>query len=71
MALSDRAIVGISRAISDDAIQFINADERYADFMMDMLTEFVSEKLKTKDNDLICEIATCTMDNIFFTKCRQ
>jgi hypothetical protein len=70
MALSDKAIIGISRAISDDAIKFIHEDPRYVDFMIEMLTEFVSEKLKTQDNDLICEIATCTMDNIFFTKCK-
>jgi hypothetical protein len=68
MALSDKAIIGISRAISDDAIKFIHEDERYADFMIEMLTEFVADKLKTQDNELICELACCVMDNIFFTK---
>jgi hypothetical protein len=68
MALSSKTINNIASAMTEDAIKFLHEDERYAEFMIEMLTEFVSVQLGTKDNELICELACCLMDRIYFTK---
>lgn len=68
MSLSSKTINSIASAMAEDAIDYIQKDERYADFMIDMLTEFVGEKLGTQDNDLICELGCCLMDRIYFKK---
>jgi hypothetical protein len=62
---SNQTIYNIASAMTDDAIEFIEKDERYADFMIEMLTEYVSENLKTKDNELICELGCALMDRIY------
>ena len=66
MALSSSAIHNIADAMKDEAINFIEADERYADFMIEMLTEFASMKLGSNDPELVCEVSCCMMDRIQF-----
>lgn len=64
MALSSKTIQNLSIALTPEVIKFIYADERWVDFMMEMIPEAVATELKTEDYDLVAEIAMCIMDNI-------
>jgi hypothetical protein len=64
MALSNSTIKNLSIALTPDVIKEIYSDERWIDFMMEILPEIVSDNLGSEDIDLITEISCCIMDNI-------
>ena len=64
MALSNSTIKNLSISLTPDVIKEIYSDERWIDFMMEILPEIVSEYLGSEDIDLITEISVCIMDNI-------
>lgn len=64
MSLSNKTIQDLSIALTPEVIKEIYADERWVDFMMEMIPEIVTEKLGSQDIDLVTEISMCIMDNI-------
>ena len=64
MSLSNSTIKNLSIALTPDVIKEIYSDERWIDFMMEILPEIVSDNLGSEDIDLITEISVCIMDNI-------
>ena len=64
MSLSNSTIKNLSIALTPEVINAIYSDERWVDFMMEMVPEIVTEKLGTEDIDLVTEISMCIMDNI-------
>lgn len=64
MALSNSTIKNLSIALTPDVIKEIYFNERWIDFMMEILPEIVSDNLGSEDIDLITEISVCIMDNI-------
>ena len=64
MALSNKTIQNLAIALTPEVINYIYADERWVDFMMEMIPEAVIDQLKTEDYDLVAELAMCIMDNI-------
>jgi hypothetical protein len=64
MALSNQTVNKLAIALTPEVINSIYADERWIDFMCEVIPEIVSEKLGSEDIDLVTEIGTCIMDNI-------
>lgn len=64
MALSNQTIQKLAIALTPEVINSIYSDERWTDFMCEVIPEIVSEKLGSEDIDLVTEIGTCIMDNI-------
>jgi hypothetical protein len=64
MALSNQTIRNLSVALTPEVIKYIYEDERWADFMMEMIPEAVSHTIKSEDIDLVSELAVCILDNI-------
>ena len=68
MALSNQTIRNLSVALTPEVIKYIYDDERWADFMMEMIPEAVAYTIKSEDTDLVSELAVCIFDNIHLTK---
>lgn len=68
MALSGKTINSIASAMTEDAIDFIEKDDRWAEVMTELLSDFVSDTLGTNDPELIIELSCCIMDRIYFKK---
>jgi hypothetical protein len=64
MALSNKTIQNLAIALTPDVIDDIFMDERWIDFMMEIVPDFVAKNLQTEDYDLVAELSTCIMDNI-------
>ncbi len=64
MSLSNKTIQNLAIALTPDVIDDIFADERWVDFMMEIVPDFVAKNLQTEDYDLVAELSTCIMDNI-------
>lgn len=62
--LSSSTIKKLGITLTEEVIDAIHSDERYIDFMMEMIPEIIMKKLGTEDIDLVTEIAMVTMDNI-------
>tara|TARA_R110000868_G_scaffold397265_1_gene669873 strand:+ start:42 stop:260 length:219 start_codon:yes stop_codon:yes gene_type:complete len=62
--LSATTIQSLSTALTPEVIDYIFADERWVDFMMEVVSDAVSEKLGSQDLDLVTELSMVIMDNI-------
>jgi hypothetical protein len=68
MTLSTKAIHALSSALSDDVIDYIHQDERYAEFMIEMINDFLYEKMGQMNDVLQVELACCIMDRMSLRK---
>jgi hypothetical protein len=66
MALSNKTIQKLSNALTSEVVEYIENDERYAEFLMEVIPDAVSEKLGSHDAELITELSMCIMENIMF-----
>lgn len=64
MALSNETTRKLAIALTPEVINEIYADERWMDFMGEVIPEIVSDKLGSQDIDMVTDISTCIMDNI-------
>jgi hypothetical protein len=64
MALSNKTIQNLAIALTPDVIDDIFMDERWVDFMMEIVPEIVAKNLQTEDCCLVVELSQCIMDNI-------
>ena len=64
MALSDSTIKKLAIALTPEVIVEIYSDERWLDFVCEIIPEIVTKKLGSNDIDLVTEIAMRIQDNI-------
>lgn len=64
MALSTKTTQKLAIALTPEVIEYIYADERWVDFMIEMSSDAIKEKLGTDDMDLIAELGQCIIENI-------
>ena len=68
MALSNQTIHNLSVALTPEVIKYIYGDERWIDFMMEMIPEAVAHTIKSEDMDLVSELAICIFEDIHLAK---
>ncbi len=71
MSLSNQTINNLAVALTPEVINEIYSDERWMEFMCEIVPEIVSEKLGSEDTDLVVELAVCITDNILLTAYRK
>ena len=64
MALSTKTTQKLAIALTPEVIDYIYSDERWFDFMIEMVGEAVQQKLGTNDMDLIAELGQCVIENM-------
>jgi len=64
MALSTKTTQKLAIALTPEVIEYIYSDERWFDFMIEMVGEAVQQKLGTNDMDLIAELGQCVIENM-------
>ena len=69
MALSNSTINKLAEVLTRDVIDYICDDDRWVEFMMDVIPDALNDKLGEIDNDLLIEISTCIMDRIVLHRC--
>lgn len=66
MKLSNRTIKNLADALAPEVISYIHEDERYAEFMMELLPDGIQEVMGNLDEELRTELAFSIMDRICF-----
>ena len=64
--LSDKAFQNLTNALTSEVISFIERDDRYVEFMQEMIPDALSDLMGQLDEDLKCELSMAIMDNIMF-----
>ena len=66
MPLSSKTIQDLSSALLPEVMDYIMEDERWIDFLHEIIPDAVQNKLGDVDNDLKFELGMCIMDKICF-----
>jgi hypothetical protein len=67
MTLSNKTVNALASALVSEVIDYIHEDERYAEFMMEVIPDAITDKMGNIDDDLRTELALCIMDKICIT----
>ena len=68
MTLSNKAIQALAEVLAPEVIDYIHEDERYAEFLMEIIPDAIQDKLGTISDELMGELPMCVMDRIAFRK---
>jgi hypothetical protein len=66
MALSPQTVSNLASALVPEVIDYIYEDERWCEFMHEVVPDALQYKLGQIDEDLKFELAMCIMDRICF-----
>jgi hypothetical protein len=66
MALSHQTINKLASALVPEVIDYIYQDERWCEFMHEVIPDALQEQLGEIDEELKFELAICIMDRICF-----
>jgi hypothetical protein len=64
MALSNKTIQNLSAALTPEVIDYIFQDERWVDFLHEIIPDAIECKIGGIDEDLKFELSLCIMDKI-------
>jgi hypothetical protein len=64
MALSNQTISNLAAALVPEVIDYIYLDERWCEFMQQVVPDALREKLGEVDEELQFDLAMCIMDRI-------
>ena len=68
MALSDSTVHKLADVLTPEIIQFIYKDERWIEFMMEMIPEFLGNQFGEMDEELMVDLSQCIMERIILMK---
>tara|TARA_R110000868_G_scaffold400801_1_gene675515 strand:- start:555 stop:764 length:210 start_codon:yes stop_codon:yes gene_type:complete len=68
MALSNQTISNLADALVPEVIDYIYQDERWCEFMQQVVPDALKEKLGEIDEELQFDLAMCIMDRICLKK---
>jgi hypothetical protein len=64
MALSNQTISNLASALVPEVIDYIYQDQRWCEFMHEVIPDALQDKLGKIDEELQFELAMCIMDRI-------
>ena len=64
MALSNKTYDNLAKALQDEIVEYIQSDERYMDFMMEMVGDAIISKLGNVDTLVLGELSMVVIDNL-------
>jgi hypothetical protein len=68
MSLSNQTIINLASALVPEVIDYIYEDQRWCEFMHEVIPDALQDKLGEIDEDLKFELAMCIMDRISLKK---
>ncbi len=68
MALSNQTISNLASALVPEVIDYIYEDERWCEFMHEVVLDALHNKLGEVDDELQFDLAMCIMDRITLKK---
>lgn len=64
MGLSNKTYNNLAKALADEVSDYIRQDERYVEFMMELVPDAIQNKLGNMNDDVLLELSMCVMDRL-------
>ena len=64
MALSNQTLQNLANALKPEVLNYIQEDERYVEFMMELIPDAIMFQLGTVKNDVLMDLSMIIMDKI-------
>ncbi len=64
MALSETTISKLADALKSEVIDYIYEDERWSDFLQEIIPDAIHNKLGEVDDAILFDLAMCVIDRI-------
>jgi hypothetical protein len=64
MSLSNATFNKLADALKSEVVSYILQDERYVEFLMDMIPDAIQEKLGPMDDIVLYELSLCVMEKL-------
>ena len=65
MGLSSKTYNNLAKALADEVADYISQDERYAEFMMEIIPDAIQSNLGNMNDEVLMELSMCVMDKIY------
>ena len=66
MKLSNKTIQSLADALTPEVISYIHNDERYAEFMMELIPDAIQDAMGDLDDDLKMKLSFCVLERVCF-----
>jgi len=64
MTLSNATVQNLANALAPEVVAYIYQDERWVDFMQEIVPDAIKENLGDVDDDVLFDLSVCVMDRI-------
>lgn len=64
MALSNKTYQNLAKALQDEVAEYIRQDERYMEFMMELVSDAIQNKLGTVNEEVLIDLSMCVIDRL-------
>jgi hypothetical protein len=64
MTLSNKTFKNLADALAPEVVAYIFEDERWVDFMQEIVPDAIRENLGEIDGDVLFDLSLCVMDRI-------
>lgn len=64
MTLSNSTFHNLSAALKPEVIDYIHQDQRYVEFLHEVIPDAIRSKLGPIDEEVLFELSCCVMDSI-------
>ena len=64
MKLSNKTYLNLAKALQDEVVDYIRQDERYDEFMMELVSDAIQSKLGTVHDEVLMDLSLIVMDRL-------
>jgi hypothetical protein len=70
MKLSNKTYLNLAKALQDEVADYIRQDDRYVEFMMELVSDAIQSKLGTVHDEVLMDLSIIVMDRLDISPAR-
>ena len=70
MKLSNKTYLNLAKALQDEVADYIRQDDRYTEFMMDLVSDAIQSKLGIVHDEVLMDLSIIVMDRLDISPAR-
>ena len=70
MKLSNKTYLNLAKALQDEVADYIRQDDRYTEFMMELVSDAIQNKLGTVNDEVLMDLSIMVMDRLDISPAR-
>lgn len=71
MGLSNKTYNNLAKALVEEVSNYIRQDDRYAEFMMELIPEAIQSELGFVNDHVLLELSMCVLDRLDISPVRR